>query len=70
MYLKDKSTNSVGQDYKITILIPEGETGSTVASLCFNVFSTDYHMGAIRQIESIKHFPNSEEAFNIAKEIK
>lgn len=56
--LKDKSTNSIGQDYKITILIPAGETGPTVSSLCFNVFSTNYHMGAIRQIKSIKHFPN------------
>jgi len=68
--LKDKSTNSIAQDYKIIILIPEGETGPTVSSLCFNVFSTNYHMGAIRQIKSVKHFPNSEEAFNIVKERK
>lgn len=68
--LKDESTNSIGQDYKIIILIPAGETGPTVSSLCFNVFSTNYHMGAIRQIKSIKHFPNSEEVFNIVKDRK
>lgn len=32
--LKDKSTNSIAQDYKIIILIPEGETGPTVSQMC------------------------------------
>lgn len=68
--LKAMSTNSIGQDCRITKLIPEGETGPTAWVLRFNVFSTNYHIGAIRQIKSIKHFPHPKEAFNTAEERK